>query len=960
MDANGSRYHLILGRQNWGACLDSLGAPLSDSWKEGVENKTRLSWDPENAHLILQPLLYYYVASPSDSLPGIDDRRGAAQDALGNWYWISPSRQSIRIVSAGSRKALNFYPVPEPFACPPTSNTVFQPEAQAEPATELTFSGLAITENQYLVVGVLEPAGLLIFDLIGGGQPVQSIWPAAIPFEPFDLSPAPGGGLWILDRSHKRYWALDRFFNVIAQDQDVQPGLPPEVDTFQPLHGPQHTHPVQNFPAGIRIEDSTHLITLEDPISIEGLPDCTVLILDRKPSAQFSEVSRFRYGKMLGSPVSLSIVKDLVEESISGEFTLTAHDFAFVSEHDSPDGKIPDRLYIASSGGNQTFVFMIEGNDTSLTLTPLPEIYLPMRLFSGKALVASQNNVYYDLNERWLPLVQQLRPRYHTQADLYHTVDSHLPNCKWHRLMLDACLPPDTSVVISSRAADTPEELDLQPWQVEITYLRGGGSELPYDPNHFQSLPQPGGPRPPVPLGAGTWELLFQRASGQLLQLHIELIGNGQRTPRLRAVRIYYPRFSYLDHYLPAAYRQDSTSASFLDRFLANPEGFNTAIEDKVVNVRQLFDVASTPPETLDWLASWFGAVLDPGWSEYRRRLFIRYAMLFYQYRGTLRGLRMALRLALDDCPGPELFNEPCCSDTPAQSSALRIVESFRSRLFPAILLGDPSQVNVQAGPASSQAWTPEQGGAVLNQWYNQASGLQTGYPIRQPAGDATGWQSFSSAVLGFVPASSASDWNLWQAYLMRSYGIPQNLNAAYGLDEDHSLASFDEVVLPSDLPPDGPPLEDWYNFETVYLPLVRNAHHFVVLLPMKSNLSKDSAAYQDRLTLTKKVIELEKPAHTTYDIRLFWALFRIGEARLGLDTTLDVGSRNPNFPAPFIIGQEFLAEGYLDSGQPPLPSDRIALGAGCIPSDGKSTPPPARPSLRYAKTTSRCSGQAL
>jgi hypothetical protein len=45
--------------------------------------------------------------------------------------------------------------------------------------------------------------------------------------------------------------------------------------------------------------------------------------------------------------------------------------------------------------------------------------------------------------------------------------------------------------------------------------------------------------------------------------------------------------------------------------------------------------------------------------------------------------------------------------------------------------------------------------------------------------------------------------------------------------------------------------------------------------------------------------------------------MFRIGEARLGADTLLHIGSRAPELMPPLVLGEGFLAESYL-AGQPP------------------------------------------
>src|SRR5262249_11228750 len=153
---------------------------------------------------------------------------------------------------------------------------------------------------------------------------------------------------------------------------------------------------------------------------------------------------------------------------------------------------------------------------------------------------------------------------------------------------------------------------------------------------------------------------------------------NGRTSPAIYALRAYYPRFSYLKNYLPAVYREDKGSASFLDRFLANFEGIFTSIEDKIATVQALLDPDSAPADALDWLARWYGVGLDPAWTAAKRRIFLRNAATFFEARGTVRGLMMALRLTLDDCVSPAIFSDPL-----GETRGPRIAEKFRSRNVP-------------------------------------------------------------------------------------------------------------------------------------------------------------------------------------------------------------------------------------------------------------------------------------
>ena len=930
MDANGTRYQLLLGYDDWGACTDHERGPrtLRQTWEASPPDvaATDLAWNGERAELTLRPRLLRFTPAPRQVPPTLEDRRGAARDRYGNWYWIDANRQEIRVNSAGTGNTSHFWSVGDGLECiSEPSFGGFQPLAVRPPPALLPLSGLTVTEDHYLVAGVLEPAGLVIFDLYAVGPPRQVLWPKEIPFVPFDMAPAPGGGVWILDRAHARYWALDCHFRVIPRDQADFQLAPPRSDDFQPqAGGPRRLTPARTFPAGISLNAASPVAT-RDPIAIEALPDGTVLILDRNPGNSFSLIFRYRFGRQLGQPVSTEVMAEQVELEPGQSFTLTARDFAFVAEHQAADGTAQlDRLYVVAAEGDQGYAFLLSRANDQLVLEPLTD-YLPMRLFGGKGLVTAAGQPYYDFADRWIPLVAQRRPRYAEQADVFTPAgatgtggrpafDGRQPDCVWHRLLLDACLPPETAVQVWSRAANSLDELARTAWRPEpALYQRGDGSELPFVSR-------------PIAAGAGTWELLLQRARGQYLQLWLRLLGNRRSTPRLRALRAYYPRFSYPQHYLPAVYREDPDSASFLERFLANPEGFFTAIEDKIAAAQILFDPRTAPADALPWLARWFGVVLDPVWDEARRRLFLLHAMDFFQYRGTIRGLVMALRLVHEPCADQSIFSDP--PDAPLQS--FRIVEQFRTRRTPGVVLGDPGIGITQQPATPTSRWQPQQGSLALNRRYTAflaASGTAPGplvaFPLQPPADQSAAWTQFAQTALGFVPSATAADLGRWQDFLTRRYRRISTLNAAYHT----SWTAFTAIPLPLQLPPDGAPLVDWYQFEAVVLVMRRTAHRFTVLLPAPKTDTPDGAEHRRRLDLTRRVIDLEKPAHTVYDIKFHWAYFRVGEARLGDNSILDRGSRSPELLPPLVLGQGYLAGAYLAPGYPQNVTDRQLVG---------------------------------
>lgn len=951
MDVNGSRFHLILGRSEW------LQLLAGDDPQAAAQRD--FDWDAERASLRLRQLSFRFPTPPGDRLPRSQDRRGADRDRYGNWYWIAETSREIRYLMGERRQAEHFWAPADRLVSQPAGD-VFRP-LDPPVAGDLALRGLVVTSGHYLVVGVLasvpQPAGLLIFDLHAGGPPVRFNWPSQITFRPFDMAATGDGGLWILDYEPAdplavpHYWRLNRFFEVVAIDSELVELAPERVDDFQPADAAPdemtRRRAARSFAPGIPLEAGSPLDGIA-PIAIVALPDETVLFLDAGDSGSASRIYRYR-GRLRIGHVELNVTLDTdVETDETTSFALRGHDMAFVAATQAGDGLVSGTLYVVDADGNQTFAFEFIDQGEAFALNLQPQ-YLPMRRYSGKALVAAGDSVYYDLQERWIKLVEQPRRRFRTLGVLESPVfDGRQPACVWHRLFLDACIPQGCAVLVESRAADNAALLSYMPWRSEpALYLRADGPEIPHYQPFIGADPQRE--------GSGTWELLLQFAQGRYLQLRLTVRGTGRSTPRLRALRAYYPRFSYLKEYLPAVYQYDPASASFLDRFLANLEGSYTAIEQRIAQAQVLFDVRTTPDDYLDWLAGWFGVILEAGWDAARRRLFLRHAMELFSQRGTPAGLVRSIRLATDPCPDERLFaadkadagmHAAAPGSTRFLRYSIRVIERFMLRSRPGVLYGDPTAPAVPGLVSGDEEWTPQQGAEPLHRRYrdflsrqyasiadlNQA--WQTGYaafdeillsPIlpANPAG-ADDWRQFISQAIGFTYAEiTAVDEADYQAFLARRYRRVSLLAEAYQLGAASAPASFAEIRLPAeiDLPDAGRRLYDWIQFVSLVVPIKRNAHWFTVLVPIDVN--SDREAQEHLLGMVRRITSLEKPAHTNFEVRQYWALFRIGEARLGFDSLLDVGSRY----TALVLGDSYLAEGYVAPGPPWNQNDRLVTG---------------------------------
>lgn len=240
-----------------------------------------------------------------------------------------------------------------------------------------------------------------------------------------------------------------------------------------------------------------------------------------------------------------------------------------------------------------------------------------------------------------------------------YALDSERYGCVWHRVFLEACLPPGTSIQVQARASD-----DLYPVP-RLPRAPAEGAVPTPDPARF-----PLGSRTPddeegwLPVGAldrraawadvpfapasppgiETLEGLVKCPPGRYLWLRVTLRGTKRRTPALAAIRATFPRPSILDH-LPAFWRGDPDAAKTMDETLSLFEGFLTELDVRIDALPRLFDPRSCPDEALDWLAGFLALALDPRLAADARRTLVREGAALFRQRGTVPGLSRLLTI---------------------------------------------------------------------------------------------------------------------------------------------------------------------------------------------------------------------------------------------------------------------------------------------------------------------------
>lgn len=245
------------------------------------------------------------------------------------------------------------------------------------------------------------------------------------------------------------------------------------------------------------------------------------------------------------------------------------------------------------------------------------------------------------------------------------SLDSDIYHCQWHRMEMElSALPAGTQVIVSTytseerRTSDDIQNLPGYLWETHSAIT--------------------GRMQPPPAAGAASnsldpGDLLVQSREGRYLWLRLQLKGDGFGTPAVTAVRIHYPRISYLEH-LPAVFAADDESRWFLERYLSIAQTEWDALEQTIADISRYFDPEAVPEGTaLEYLASWLALPLEGDWDWQKKRNLLSAAPKLYARRSTQKSVRDYLQIYVQNMRGISPKD---------QGAYPQIVEGFRERQF--------------------------------------------------------------------------------------------------------------------------------------------------------------------------------------------------------------------------------------------------------------------------------------
>ena len=193
----------------------------------------------------------------------------------------------------------------------------------------------------------------------------------------------------------------------------------------------------------------------------------------------------------------------------------------------------------------------------------------------------------------------------------------------WQRVVAALALPAGAHARLFVHTTDSPANAPL------------------VDADATDPFPAPQWTAGPPDLG----EFLVHRPARRFAWIGALLTGDGTGTAELEQIRLEFDRPGYLPH-LPAVYRDGQQPDAFLPCFLALAESLFDEVEAEIAGLPRLLDPAAAPEPFLAELARWLAVDVVARWDTAAQRDAVAHAYAESALRGTVAGLRQALRRA--------------------------------------------------------------------------------------------------------------------------------------------------------------------------------------------------------------------------------------------------------------------------------------------------------------------------
>jgi phage tail-like protein len=303
---------------------------------------------------------------------------------------------------------------------------------------------------------------------------------------------------------------------------------------------------------------------------------------------------------------------------------------------------------------------------------------------------------------------------------LSEVLDGGVEDCVWDRIALDATLPRGTSIQVdyftsAVSASDITNSFSTNSYTFTSTEVDTTAQATPTAPTYRDLT------------------CLVVASPGRYLQFRLTFRSNSLTTPRLNSISIYFPRDSYLQ-YLPAVFQQDPIARDFLDRFLAIFKATFDSFDDKIDGMTALLDPMSVPEKYFPWLAGWINFQADTNWSLAKRRKMLKKAASTYRTKGTVAGLKQAVKDSLEDLADPRFSDQ--ANEVDRKTTEISVIEHFKLRKWPILkatsFIGD-------IGDGQARLWSREFYQRLQVGTFSQVGGfLLTDTPI--PAAESPEW----------------------------------------------------------------------------------------------------------------------------------------------------------------------------------------------------------------------------